>query len=106
MNFGRTGPSVEVGVRKRLRKRLRRFPDLDELRHKMERNKGYGERSKITTNDNNIMHVREDSSPVSFEVTRVTNVFGNVYEDKIECASNAPPTCALDVQVAEEICPK
>ena len=40
MNFGRTGPSGEVGVRERLRRRLRRSPDPEEIRFEMARDKG------------------------------------------------------------------
>ena len=46
LNFGRTGPSGEVGVRERLRNRFRRSPDPDEVQFEMVRDKGYGGRSK------------------------------------------------------------
>ena len=46
VNFGRTGPSGEVGVRERLRKMLRRSPDPEEIQFEMARDKGYGGRSK------------------------------------------------------------
>ena len=46
VNFGRTGPSREVGVRERLRKMLRRSPDPEEIQFEMARDKGYGGRSK------------------------------------------------------------
>ena len=45
VNFGRTGPSREVGVKERLRRKLRRSPDPEEINFEMARDKGYGGRS-------------------------------------------------------------
>ena len=56
VNFGRTGPSGEVGVRERLRRQLKRSPEPEEVRFEMARNKGYSGRSKRNMNSDNIMH--------------------------------------------------
>jgi len=56
MNFGRTGPSGEVGVRQRLRKWLRRSPNPEEISFEMARDKGYGGRSRINKENMDIMH--------------------------------------------------
>ena len=51
VNFGRTGPSGEVGVCERLRKRLRRSPEPEEICFEMARDKGYGhQHQKIEPN--------------------------------------------------------
>ena len=86
MNFGRTGPSGEVGVRERLRKRLRRSPYPEEIRFEMARDKGYGRRSKRMQNEDNVMHGSQHASPRSFEVARVTDVPGNPrkYQTKLK----------------------
>ena len=46
MNFGKTGPSGEVGVHERLWKRLKKSPSSNKIRIEMERPKSYGRRSK------------------------------------------------------------
>ena len=56
MNFGRTRPSGEVGVRERLRKWLRRSPYPEEINFEMARNKGYGGRSRPKKESMNVMH--------------------------------------------------
>ena len=56
VNFGRTRPSGEVGVRERLRRHLKRSPDPEEVRFEMARNKGYSGRSKSNKSSDNIMH--------------------------------------------------
>ena len=56
VNFGRTGPSGEVGVRERLRRQFKRSPDPEEVRFEMARNKGYSGRSKRNKTSDNIMH--------------------------------------------------
>lgn len=58
MNFGRTGPSGEVGVRQRLRRALRRSPDPEEIEQEMARDKGYGGFQRERKNDN-VMHGSE-----------------------------------------------
>ena len=55
-NFGRTGPSGEVGVRERLRKQFKRSPSPTEIKREMARPKGYGGRSKRHLQLDNIMH--------------------------------------------------
>jgi hypothetical protein len=55
-NFGRTGPSGEVGVRERLRKQFRRSPEPEEIAAEMARDKGYGGRSKRRKIADNVMH--------------------------------------------------
>lgn len=52
MNFGRTGPSGEVGVRQRLRRALRRSPDPEEIKQEMARDKGYGGFQRERKSDN------------------------------------------------------
>ena len=103
MNFGRTGPSGEVGVRERLRKRLRRSPDPEEIRFEMARDKGYGGRSKRMQNEDNVMHGSQRATPGSFEVARVTDVLGNPYLDKTEVACNPHVTSGLPVQIHDKI---
>ena len=56
MNFGRTGPSGEVGVRERLWKWLHRSPDPKEINFEMAHNKGYGGRSRPKKESMNVMH--------------------------------------------------
>jgi hypothetical protein len=65
VNFGRTGPSGEVGVRERLRRQLRRSPDPEEIQQEMARDKGYGGRSKRKHIEASIMHNTVRSSLVS-----------------------------------------
>ena len=65
LNFGRTGPSGEVGVRERLRRQLRRSPDPEEIQHEMARDKGYGGQSKRKHIEASIMHNTVQSSLVS-----------------------------------------
>ena len=60
LNFGRTGPSGEVGVRERLRKKLKRSPEPEEINFEMARDKGYGGRSKRIKPTDNIMHGSRD----------------------------------------------
>lgn len=55
-NFGRTGPSGEIGVRTRLKKQWGRSPDPDEVRFEMARDKGYSGRSKRSRPSENVMH--------------------------------------------------
>lgn len=81
VNLGRTGPSGEVGVRERLRKRLLRSPEPEEIRFEMARDKGYGGRSKRKFSDHNVMHGSESvrkrarkMSPVSVPTTEVDSV--------------------------------
>lgn len=65
INFGRTRPSGEVGVRERLRRQLRRSPDPEEIQQEMARDKGYGGRSKRKHIEVSIMHNKVRSSKVS-----------------------------------------
>lgn len=60
LNFGRTGPSGEVGVRERLRKKLKRSPEPEEINFEMARDKGYGGQSKRIKSTDNIMHGSRD----------------------------------------------
>lgn len=60
LNFGRTGPSGEVGVRERLRKKLRRSPEPEEVNLEMARDKGYGGRSQRKKPIDSIMHGSRD----------------------------------------------
>lgn len=101
MNFGRTGPSGEVGVRERLRKRFRRSPEPDEVSFEMTRNKGYRGRAKKTRKQNNIMHGSENEAPPQFEMARITDMYGNTYDDTIdqEDACNPAGTGDSHVQV-------
>ena len=55
-NFGRTGPSGEVGVRDRLRKRLKRSLSPSKVRVEMARPKGYNGKSKREKEVDNIMY--------------------------------------------------
>jgi len=103
MNFGRTGPSGEVGVRERLRKWLRRSPDPEEIRFEMARDKGYGGRSKRMRNEDNVMHGSQHASAGPFEVARVFDVPRNPHLDETEVACNPHVTCGLPVQIHDEI---
>ena len=49
VNFGRTGPSREVGVRERLRRQLRRSLDPEEIQQKMARDKGTADGQNAST---------------------------------------------------------
>lgn len=55
-NFGRTGPSGEVGMQERLRKKFKRSPSPTEIRMEMARPKGYEGRSKRHQQGDNVMH--------------------------------------------------
>ena len=67
LNFGRTGPSGEVGVRERLKKRNKRSPDPEEVQFEMARDRGYGGRSKRHKNSENVMHGRNLAGKATLE---------------------------------------
>lgn len=56
VHFGRTGPSGEVGVQERLRRKLRRSPEPEEISKEMARDKGYGGRSERKPCADRVMH--------------------------------------------------
>ena len=56
MNFGQTGLLGEVGFQQRLRRSLRRSPDLEEIMVEMAWNKGYGSCHQIKEENLNVMH--------------------------------------------------
>ena len=63
-NYGRTGPSGEIGVRDALKTELRRSPDPEEVQAEMIRDKGYGGKKKKTKElrekNGNMIHVIEE----------------------------------------------
>ena len=65
VNFGRTGPSGEVGIRERLRRQFRRSPHPEEIQLEMSRDKGYGGQCKRKIIEAPSTHDRETSPPVS-----------------------------------------
>ena len=103
VNFGRTGPSGQVGVRERLRKRLRRSPDPEEIRIEMARDKGYGGRSNRLQKQDTVMHGSQHASAASFQVGRVRDVFGNPYVDETEDVGIPPLTRGSPVEIQDEI---
>lgn len=80
INFGRTGPSGEVGVRERLRKRLRRSPEPEEIQREMSRNKGYGGRSRGNSKHLSVMHGSVERSSIGMPKMRMTEPFEQVQE--------------------------
>lgn len=82
MNFGRTGPSGEVGVRARLRKRLRRSPDPEEVQLEMSRDKGYGGRSKKQKVQDNVMHDTDSALMLPFQVASVSDTCKDTNEER------------------------
>lgn len=71
-NFGRTGPSGEVGVRHRLKRELRRSPHPKEIQHEMLRDKGYGGYSRSHRKSNDVMHGSEAKVEVFVEGNQVS----------------------------------
>lgn len=60
VNFGKTRPLEEVGVRKKLRRKLQLSPNLEEIQFKMARDKGYSGHSQRKMEDLSIiMEVKE-----------------------------------------------
>jgi hypothetical protein len=72
VNFGRTGPSGEVGIRERLHRQFRRSPHLEEIQLEMSRDKGYGGQCKRKIIEASSTHDRETSPPISL-VARLIN---------------------------------
>lgn len=90
VNFGRTGPSGEVGVRERLRKRLKRSPEPEEIRFEMARDKGYGGQSRKKKVVDKVMHGSEVAPPLSQEVGPILDGFENTIDDTNEDDCNPP----------------
>jgi len=67
VNFGRTGPSGEVGVQERLRRKLGRSPNPEEIRYEMARNKGYGGHYRQKKEYMNVMHDRDGVGQLALE---------------------------------------
>ena len=82
VNFGRTGPSGEVGVRARLRKRLRRSPDPEEVQLEMSRDKGYGGRSKKNKVQDNVMHDNDRILTLPFQGGSVSDACRDTNEER------------------------
>lgn len=68
-HFGRTGPSGEVGVRERLKRKLRRSLELEEISKEMARDKGYGGHSKRKSCADRVMHGSESGLRRPFQET-------------------------------------
>ena len=73
VNFGRTGPSGEVGIRERLCRQFRRSPHPEEIGLEMSRDKGYGGQCKRKTIEALSTHDRETSPPVSLVAMLINN---------------------------------
>jgi hypothetical protein len=99
MNFGRTGPSGEVGVRERLRKRLRRSPEPEEIRFEMARDKGYGGQSRRKRVTDSVMHGSDTISPMSSSVAPRSEGFENTNDDINEVECNPEETLGSPVGI-------
>ena len=95
LNFGRTGPSCEVGVRNRLKKQYRRSPNPDEVQFEMARDKGYGGLSKRKLESDNIIHEEQGSkassgisNPKSNSRARLESHRRKFPADTISCTSS------------------
>lgn len=73
VNFGRTGPSGEVGIRERLRRQFRRSPHPEEIQLEMSRDKGYGGQCKRKIIEASSTHDRETSPLVSLGAVRIND---------------------------------
>ena len=82
MNFGRTGPSGEVGVRQKLRRILKRSPDPEEIRFEMGCDKGYGGRHQNKQNNLNVMHGSGSRKRSIVDTPRICTSTGNSEERK------------------------
>jgi len=82
VNFGRIGPSGEVGVRERLRRKLRRSPHPEEIRFEMAHNKGYGGQYKHKKKYMNVMHDREGIGQLALEGAPIHGPSDNAYKSK------------------------
>lgn len=83
VNFGRTGPSGEVGVRLRLKRKLRRSPYPEEVMYEMARNKGSGDRKRSKEEKNDfIMHGSERPRQLTAGVANNTASSNSSEENK------------------------
>ena len=103
VNFGRTGPSGEVGVRERLKKRLRRSPEPEEIRFEMARDKGYGGQHQKNRARQNIMHGSEAASPLPAEVAPISGELDNREEDTNDEDCTHPGTSGSPIQIHDNI---
>lgn len=82
VNFGRTGPSGEVGVRQRLRRILRRSPDPEEVRFEMARDKGFGGQRGRDESNLNVMHGSGRRRALTMDMANKRPRSGNSDEDR------------------------
>jgi len=73
VNFGRTGPSGEVGIRERLRRQFRRSPHPEEIQLEMSRDKGYSGQCKRKIIDASSTHDSETSPPLSLVASLIND---------------------------------
>ena len=83
VNFGRTGPSGEVGVRERLRRKLR-SPDPEEINFEMARDKGYGGQSAWKKVKGDVLQGGEHGTLFLVDDPRRIDPLKNVDEDANE----------------------
>lgn len=77
LNFGKTGPSGEIGVRQRKKWKFRRSPNPEEVSFEMSRDKGYGGRHKRIDDSENVMHGGGRQQRLRIDMARKTSFDGN-----------------------------
>lgn len=71
VNFGRTGPSDEVGMRQRMKRILRRSPDPEEIRLEMARDKGHIVHQGRNENNLNVKDGRGGQQRLPMDLLRI-----------------------------------
>jgi len=82
VNFGRTGPSGEVGVKQRLQRFLGRSPDPEEVSYEMTRDKGYNVRRKGQDSRVHLMDGSKHPRRLTMGEVEVIPLNGNAQEER------------------------
>ncbi|KAG0596114.1 hypothetical protein M758_UG225500 [Ceratodon purpureus] len=90
VNFRRTGPSGEVRVREKLRRKFRRFLEPHEVDFEMSRDKGYGGRSKRLRIEDTVMHGSQNAYASVCAEARTSNAKETFVEAQIEAQETYP----------------
>lgn len=68
-------------MQERLRRKLRRSPEPEEIRFEMARDKGYGGRSRSKKMNDNIMHADGSSRQLSLQRPQINESIATSYKD-------------------------
>lgn len=82
VNFGRTGPSREVDVRERLRRKFRRSPHPEEIQFEMARDKGYGGRGQKNKKIPKVLEDNDTNAELNVQVPRIAAGSSSSYGTK------------------------